>query len=142
MLNKLNTREREHLARVKELPCSVCDASGPSEAHHYKQHRQYTCIALCESCHRGALMGLHGQRRAWAITFTSMWVLVQGRRTSSALSCRKSSRCKAHWCKVVRFLRKPRSWLRGSSQKAQGLRHLSSISPMPNHPRSRHRLRK
>lgn len=33
MLNKLNTREREHLARVKELPCSVCDASGPSEAH-------------------------------------------------------------------------------------------------------------
>ena len=23
--------------------------------------------ALCESCHRGALMGLHGQRRAWAI---------------------------------------------------------------------------
>lgn len=67
MLNKLNTREREHLARVKDLPCSVCDASGPSEAHHMKQHRQYTCIALCESCHRGAMMGLHGQRRAWAI---------------------------------------------------------------------------
>ncbi len=67
MNNQLNTREREHLARVKELPCSVCDASGPSEAHHMKQHRQYTCIALCESCHRGALMGLHGQRRAWAI---------------------------------------------------------------------------
>ena len=67
MLNKLNTRAREHLARVKELPCSVCDATGPSEAHHMKQHRQYTCIALCESCHRGALMGLHGQRRAWAI---------------------------------------------------------------------------
>lgn len=67
MNNQLNTREREHLARVKELPCSVCDASGPSEAHHMKQHRQYTCIALCESCHRGAMMGLHGQRRAWAI---------------------------------------------------------------------------
>lgn len=67
MLNKLNTKERAHLARVKQLSCSVCDASGPSEAHHMKQHRQYTCIALCESCHRGALMGLHGQRRAWAI---------------------------------------------------------------------------
>ena len=67
MNNQLNTREREHLGRVKELPCSVCDANGPSEAHHMKQHRQYTCIALCESCHRGALMGLHGQRRAWAI---------------------------------------------------------------------------
>lgn len=67
MNNTLNAREREHLARVKGLPCSVCDANGPSEAHHMKQHRQYTCIALCESCHRGALMGLHGQRRAWAI---------------------------------------------------------------------------
>jgi hypothetical protein len=67
MNNKLTAKQRAHLARVKDLPCSVCDAPGPSEAHHYKQHRQYICIALCESCHRGALMGLHGQRRAWAI---------------------------------------------------------------------------
>lgn len=67
MLNKLNTREREHLGRVKELPCSVCDTPGPSEAHHYKQHRQYTCIALCSDCHRGNFNGLHGQRRMWAV---------------------------------------------------------------------------
>ena len=67
MNNRLNAAERAHLGRVKALACSVCDAPGPSEAHHMKQHRQYTCIALCESCHRGALMGLHGQRRAWAI---------------------------------------------------------------------------
>lgn len=31
MLNRLNAREREHLAKVKALPCSVCDAPGPSE---------------------------------------------------------------------------------------------------------------
>lgn len=67
MLNKLNDREREHLARVKELPCSVCDQLGPSEAHHVKQSQQYTAVALCESCHRGSLMGWHGQRRMWAI---------------------------------------------------------------------------
>jgi hypothetical protein len=67
VLNKLNDRERKHLARVKELPCSVCDQPGPSEAHHVKQGQQYTAVALCESCHRGALMGLHGQRRMWAI---------------------------------------------------------------------------
>lgn len=67
MLNKLNDREREHLALVKELPCSVCDQPGPSEAHHVTQGQQYTAVALCESCHRGALMGLHGQRRMWAI---------------------------------------------------------------------------
>lgn len=67
MNNKLTARQRAHLALVKELPCSVCDAPAPSEAHHVKQHRQYTCIALCESCHRGSLMGWHGQKRAWAI---------------------------------------------------------------------------
>lgn len=67
MNNKLTTKERLHLSRVKELPCSVCDQPGPSEAHHLKQHSQYLCIALCESCHRGALMGIHGQRRAWLV---------------------------------------------------------------------------
>lgn len=67
MNNKLNQAERLHLARVKSLPCSVCDASGPSEAHHVKQGSQYTCVALCESCHRGALMGWHGQKRMWAL---------------------------------------------------------------------------
>jgi hypothetical protein len=67
MLNKLTTKERQHLGRVKELPCSVCDQPGPSEAHHVKQGSQYTCIALCESCHRGHLLGWHGQKRAWAV---------------------------------------------------------------------------
>lgn len=67
MNNKLTRREREHLQRVKSLPCSVCGAPGPSEAHHIKQRRQYTCVALCTDCHRGGLMGWHGQKRAWAI---------------------------------------------------------------------------
>ena len=66
MNNQLNARERKHLARVKELPCSVCDAPGPSQAHHMKQHRQYTCIALCESCHRG-YNGWHGTKAFWRI---------------------------------------------------------------------------
>lgn len=67
MNNNLTAEERRHLALVKELPCSVCDTPGPSDAHHVKQHRQYTCVALCKSCHQGALMGWHGQKRAWAI---------------------------------------------------------------------------
>jgi hypothetical protein len=67
MNNKLNTKERRHLGRVKELPCSVCDAEGPSEAHHVEQGLQYTCIALCVECHRGPVMGLHGQKRGWLI---------------------------------------------------------------------------
>lgn len=67
MLNKLNAKERAYVARVKELPCSVCDARGPSEAHHVKQHSQYTCVALCEDCHRGSFNGWHGQKRMWSV---------------------------------------------------------------------------
>lgn len=67
MLNKLNAKERSYIARVKELPCSVCDARGPSEAHHVKQHSQYTCVALCEDCHRGSFNGWHGKKRMWSV---------------------------------------------------------------------------
>ena len=67
MNNTLTSKERAYVGLVKELPCSVCDAPPPSDAHHVKQHRQYTCVALCKSCHQGSLMGWHGQRRAWAI---------------------------------------------------------------------------
>lgn len=67
MNNKLNAAERAHLARVKTLPCSVCDTEGPSEAHHIEQGLQFTAIALCPDCHRGPVLGLHGQRRMWAI---------------------------------------------------------------------------
>ena len=67
MNNKLNSKERAHLARVKALPCSVCDSQEGSEAHHIEQGLQYTCIALCVDCHRGAVMGWHGQKRGWLI---------------------------------------------------------------------------
>ena len=67
MNNKLTSKERLHLARVKELLCSVCDAPGPSDAHHVKQGLQYTCIALCKDCHQGSILGWHGQKRAWSI---------------------------------------------------------------------------
>lgn len=59
--------ERHHIARVKELPCSVCDVEGPSECHEMKQGQWFTSLALCPSCHRDGLLGLHGQKRMWAI---------------------------------------------------------------------------
>ena len=67
MNNRLTARERAHLARVKSLPCAVCDTPGPSEAHHLEQGQQYLCVALCPECHRGPVMGWHGQKRAWAV---------------------------------------------------------------------------
>ena len=67
MNTKPNAKERLHLAKVKSLPCSVCDAPGPSDAHHIDQKQVYTCVALCKDCHQGSLMGIHGQKRMWAI---------------------------------------------------------------------------
>lgn len=63
----INAAERLHIGKVKQLPCSVCDAPGPSDAHHVKQGQHYTCVALCKDCHQGSILGWHGQRRAWAV---------------------------------------------------------------------------
>ncbi|CAB5219986.1 hypothetical protein UFOVP239_23 [uncultured Caudovirales phage] len=67
MNSKMNSHERKWVGLVKEQPCSVCAAPGPSDAHHIKQSRHYTVVALCKSCHQGSKMGWHGQKVAWAI---------------------------------------------------------------------------
>lgn len=73
MNNKLTQAERQHLLRVKSLPCGVCGEPGPSDAHHIEQHRQYLCIPLCKDCHQGAFNGIHGQKRAWAVRKVDEW---------------------------------------------------------------------
>lgn len=76
MNNKLSSRERLHLARVKEMPCGVCGQAGPSDAHHIEQHQQYLCIPLCKDCHQGSFNGIHGQARIWSVyKHTEMSVL-------------------------------------------------------------------
>lgn len=59
--------EREHVGRIKEMPCGVCGAHGPSEAHELKQGQWFTSIPLCADCHRGSYNGIHGQARIWAV---------------------------------------------------------------------------
>lgn len=59
--------ERNHIAKIKALPCSVCDAPAPSAAHHIKQHQPYLCIALCQDCHQGNHNGIHGFKAIWKI---------------------------------------------------------------------------
>jgi cytochrome c553 len=59
--------ERAHLAAVKLLPCSVCDAPAPSAAHHAEQQNHFTTVALCADCHQGSLNGWHGQKRMWHV---------------------------------------------------------------------------
>jgi hypothetical protein len=67
MNNKPTKREREHLAKIKEMACGVCDAAAPSDAHHIVQHEQYLCIPLCKDCHQGSFNGIHGQARIWSV---------------------------------------------------------------------------
>lgn len=59
--------EAEHLSAVKELPCSVCDAPGPSDAHHINQGQHFTTVALCKDCHMGSENGWHGRKTMWRI---------------------------------------------------------------------------
>ena len=63
----MTAAERRHVCCVKELPCSVCDAAGLSECHEIKQGQWFTSVALCPEGQRDPVMGLHGQKRAWAI---------------------------------------------------------------------------
>ncbi len=63
----LTAAEKAHLQAVKDLPCSVCDAPQPSDAHHINQGQHFTAVALCKDCHQGSFNGWHGQKRMWLI---------------------------------------------------------------------------
>jgi len=63
----ISPSERDHMLRVKSLPCSICNAPGPSDAHHIKQGLHFTAVALCKDCHQGSFNGWHGQKRMWIL---------------------------------------------------------------------------
>jgi hypothetical protein len=60
--------ERRHVAVLKTMPCACCDTMQDRiDAHEIVQGQWFTSIPLCESCHVGPLLGIHGQKRAWII---------------------------------------------------------------------------
>jgi hypothetical protein len=65
MNSKLSPKERAYLLQIKNLPCGVCGAPGPSDAHHIEQGLHYLCIPLCKDCHQGSHNGIHGRRSIW-----------------------------------------------------------------------------
>lgn len=67
MNKSYTTKEREHLSAIKSLPCVVCGASAPSDAHHIRQGSAYYCIPLCNSCHQDPHNGIHGRKAMWKI---------------------------------------------------------------------------
>jgi len=64
---KPTASERLHIARIKGMPCIICEASAPSECHEINQGQWFTSMPLCADCHRGSLNGIHGQRRLWNV---------------------------------------------------------------------------
>lgn len=58
--------EAAHVARVAELPCVVCETSGPSEVHEPEQGLWMISMPLCPLCHRGP-EGWHGTRLRWKL---------------------------------------------------------------------------
>lgn len=59
--------EAAHVEAVKMLPCSLCDAPGPSDAHHIRQGQHMTTVALCRDCHMGSENGWHGRKTMWRV---------------------------------------------------------------------------
>jgi uncharacterized Fe-S center protein len=51
----LNNKERAHIESVKNLPCGVCGAYPPTDAHHMLENSRrishYMVIPLCRTCH-------------------------------------------------------------------------------------------
>lgn len=64
---RITDAESSHMARVKGLQCSVCDAPPPSAAHHIKQGQHFTTVALCQDCHQGSENGWHGRKTMWRV---------------------------------------------------------------------------
>lgn len=63
----LTNSDRNHLHKIKSMPCGVCSAAGPSDAHHIEQGMHYLCIPLCKDCHQGAHNGIHGRKSIWQV---------------------------------------------------------------------------
>lgn len=59
--------EREHVDKIKHMPCAVCGSAGFNEAHEIEQGLWFLSLPLCADCHRGSNNGLHGRRAMWKV---------------------------------------------------------------------------
>lgn len=63
---------RAHMALVKDLPCVICQAPPPSDAHHVFSGRfgqakasDFETIPLCKRHHQHGPEAIHQNKRAW-----------------------------------------------------------------------------
>jgi 5-methylcytosine-specific restriction endonuclease McrA len=72
MTAKQKAAAKEHLLRVKELPCCICGRHGPSDAHHVIHDRfatikpsDFAVIPLCKDCHQDGPDAIHKGKETW-----------------------------------------------------------------------------
>lgn len=70
--NGATAEELAYLLAVKFLPCCICNAPPPSDAHHcfsqrfgQKKSSHFHTIPLCKNCHQVGLLAIHNNKRAW-----------------------------------------------------------------------------
>lgn len=70
------SQHRSHLEAVKGLPCAVCGAPGPSDAHHvicgrYGTRKPCDCnvIPLCKAHHQDGPEAIHNGKHTWVQRF-------------------------------------------------------------------------
>ena len=63
----MSATERTHVDAVKQMPCGLCGAAGPSCAHEPEQGLWFLSIPLCFDCHQGTRNGIHGQKVMWKL---------------------------------------------------------------------------
>jgi hypothetical protein len=65
-------KARDHIFRVKQLPCVICNKHGPSDAHHVICGRYGSAkasdmevIPLCRNCHTEGPDAIHNGKASW-----------------------------------------------------------------------------
>jgi len=66
-------KARDHILRVKQLPCVICFRHGPSDAHHVicgrygsSKASDFEVIPLCKSHHQDGHDAIHNGKASWA----------------------------------------------------------------------------
>lgn len=72
---KKANRDRDafnHMLEVKQLPCMICGAPPPSEAHHSisgryggRKRSDWWVTPMCSVCHRTGPHAIHNGKRSW-----------------------------------------------------------------------------
>lgn len=63
----MTAQERAHVGMIKDMPCAVCEAPPPCDAHEIEQGKWFLSVPLCRDCHMGSENGIHGRKTMWKV---------------------------------------------------------------------------